>query len=232
MSATSTPTRPRPPVRRGPDAAALVVRLARAERGFVARWSVLMALGFVVLWLGPFIFATLVWLTQARWGGGTSDWSTLFWWCALIGIPLAFAVERATRGTFLADAVESMPDPGTITGFVARRRGGVMLLLMEMALWGPRMCLAGFDRVRSAWVARGSASAGATLDAAGRALAVLLADDTGVPTVDVMTRAGLDADALGDALGYLAYHEWAGISKDGLRVWASSDARRRLGMTS
>ena len=215
-----TTTIARPTRNAGPTREEAGRMLQRQEAAFRTRWSTLAFLGFCVLWLGPALFATLGWVAQQRDGGSPTSWGSLFVWCAGIGIPLFLLLEYLTRGTYFESATEDMQD--RISPSAANRSAGAALLI-EISLWGPRMLIAGLTRLGGA--ARHKSDA---RRAAAGLLAVLLRREDGMTAGRAMAEAQLDADAFGDALAYLSFHQTVGISSDGARIWLLTDARRKL----
>jgi hypothetical protein len=217
MPAT-TIARPRP--KTGPTRDEADRMLLRREGRFRNRWGTLAFLGFCVLWLGPALFATLGWIAQQRDGGSPTSWGTLFGWCAVIGVPLFLLLEYLTRGSYFESAVEELDDAIT---YSARNRSAGAAMLIEIGLWGPRMLIAGVTKLGGA--ARHKPAA---RRAAAALVAVLLRREDGMRSGDAMTEAQLNADDFGDALAYLTFHDIVGISKDGLRLWLLTDARKKL----
>jgi hypothetical protein len=198
-------------------------KIRRNEAAFRTRWITLITLGFFVVWIGPALAATIVLLYQVRHLPDPQPWGQLFVWCSVIGLPILFALEWATRGSFMESAMDGLGDPDTIAGRYAHTRGGVAVLLTEISLWGPRMVIAGARRLAAA------ARLGKAPQAPAAALlAVMLRQEDGMSSGQALTQSGLDADSFGDALGYLTFHEIVGISKDGTRLWVATEARKRL----
>jgi hypothetical protein len=210
----------RPTRNAGPTREEAARMLLRQEHAFRTRWSTLAFLGFCVLWLGPALFATLGWVAQQRDSGTPTPWGTLFVWCAGIGIPLFLLLEYLTRGSYFETAVDDLDDRISVSG---RNRSAGAAMLIEISLWGPRMLIAGVTKVGGA--ARHKPAA---RRAAASIVAVLLRREDGTTSGQAMTEAQLDADAFGDALAYLTFHETVGISRDGMRIWLLTDARKRL----
>ena len=205
-----------------PDTDRVLGYLYRHERRFRSRWMTLMVLGFGALWLGPLIAATLIWMLELRAGGLPDSWGYLFMWSTAV-IPLLFALEWSTRGAFLDDSVGAMGGEDNMSASFSHRGLSSLALLTEISLWGPRIILTAIKRLAGASrLGRNPQRPAAAI------LATLLAREDGMRCASVMTRAGLDADAFGDGLAYLLYHEWVDLSKDGLQMWILSDARRRI----
>jgi hypothetical protein len=196
--------------------------LDRHERRFRSRWMALMVLGFGALWIGPILAATLLWVLQFHAGGIPDSWGYLFIWSIAI-IPLLFALEWTTRGSFLDNSVDAMGGTDNMAASFGHRQWASLALLTEISLWGPRIILAAIKRLSGASrLGRNPQRPAAAI------LATLLSRQEGMRCASVMTRTGLDADAFGDGLAYLLYHEWVDLSKDGLQMWILSDARRRI----
>src|SRR5688572_859021 len=133
------------------DAARVVVVLKKRDRAFVIRWITLAILGFFVLWVGPVIVGTIVFLARMR--ESYTPWVTCFLWTSLIVIPILFFFEYLSRGKFFEGTVEGLggvADYGyyaNVTTFHARGRLAAGALAIEICLWGPRMVIAGFRRI-------------------------------------------------------------------------------------
>jgi hypothetical protein len=204
------------------DSDHLVSCLRRYDRGFRTRWLLMFFLGMVAVWIGPFLAATIFWMLQFQVGGIPDTWTYVFMWSLWV-IPLLFILEWATRGIFLDDAVDGMGGAGNMSASFGHRQWAVLALLTEISLWGPRIIFTSINRLSRA------AKLGVNPHPGGAAvLVVLLRREDGTPTSTVLTACGLSAEAFGDALAYLMYHEWIDLSKDGLYLWILSDAKRRL----
>jgi hypothetical protein len=196
--------------------------LRRHERRFRTRWFFMICLGMIAIWIGPILAATLLWVLQFHAGGIPDSWGYLFAWCIGL-IPFLFLMEWMTRGAFMDDAVDGMGGAGNMSASFGHRQWASLALLTEISLWGPRITLAAVNRLsRAARLGRNPQPAAA------KVLAILLSRDEGMRCASAMTRSGLSADAFGDGLAYLMFHEWVDLSKDGLFVWLLSDARRRI----
>lgn len=194
-------------------------RLTDAERAFRSRWLALTLAGFAVLWVGPALIATVLYVLQHQNGGTPKPWGTVFTIAAVIVIPLAFLVEYLTRGMFVEDAVEHMDD----VALPALHRGTATVMLIEVALWGPRMMIGGISRLLK------EAGVGTKArPAAAQVLHQLAKRDDGMPAGELVSTTGLSPESFGDALVYLTFHEWVDISKDGSRIWLLAAARKRL----
>jgi hypothetical protein len=197
--------------------------LLRCERRYKVRWAVLTILGFGFLWIGPAFFATLTIMLQIQANGIPSPWWELFFWGAVVGIPLLFVLEWRTRGGFADDAIDSVGGADAASWSVGHRAGASLALITEVSLWGPRIIINGVRRLVSAGKFAGDVAAPAAI------LSVLLRSDEGIATSHVLSQSGLDAEAFGDALAYLTFHDFIGISKDGRQLWICTEARKCLG---
>ena len=194
----------------------------RHERRFRGRWLMLLILGFGALWIGPLLAATILWVMEFHAGGIPDSWGYIFVWCILI-IPLMFLLEWVSRGTFMDSAVDGIGGEDNMSASYSHRQMAVLALLTEMSLWGPRIIISSCKRLGGAARLGGrSGELGAVV------LGVLARRDEGMASSAVLNACGLDADQFGDALGYLLFHEWIDISKDGVQVWMLTDARKRL----
>ena len=194
----------------------------RHERSFRSRWMLMILLGMIAIWIGPFLAATILWVLQFHAGGIPDSWGYLFAWCIGL-IPLLFLMEWMTRGAFIDDAVDGMGGTDNMSASFSHRQMATLALLTEISLWGPRITLTAIKRLSGAT----RLGLNPQPDAAA-VLAVLLRREDGTASATVLTATGLTAERFGDALAYLTFHEWIDISKDGLYLWILSDARRRL----
>ena len=168
--------------------------------------------------------ASIAWIMQFGRRGRAlmpaGSWSWYYMMTALIAGPLLFFLEYVTRGSFLSDAADEYKDYGAVSRHMMGR-GMAFVIFIEMGLWGPRSVLSAFRKFS------GSRSmAGADRDAAAMIIANLLRGGDGLPIGAAL--AGVQGSASSDALAYLAYYDWIGISKSGDRVWVLSDAKRAL----
>jgi hypothetical protein len=214
----------------GVDPARLAAVLKRGDGSFVARWIILAILGFVVLWIGPFIAATIAYVLRMR--DNYTPWLTCFFWSCLIGLPILFFFEWLTRGKFLDNTMEGLGDirgygmyggAGMTSAFYLRGRIAAGALAVEICLWGPRMVIAGFRRIAALMRVKPKDHAPAAA-----VLAPLMRQEEGLSTGAAMTQARLDPDDFSAALAYLSFHEIVGMAKDGSRIWVLSDARKKL----
>src|SRR5688572_9141116 len=209
------------------DAARVVVVLKKRDRAFVIRWITLAILGFFVLWVGPVIVGTIVFLARMR--ESYTPWVTCFLWTSLIVIPILFFFEYLTRGKFFEGTVEGLGDTAdygyyaNVTTFHVRGRLAAGALAIEICLWGPRMVIAGFRRIAAL-----SSVKPADHAPAAAIVALLMRQEEGQPTAQVMTAAQLQQDQFSRALWYLGFHEIVGTSQDGSRLWVLSDARKQI----
>ena len=212
------------------DPARLAAVLKRGDASFVARWIVLAILGFLVLWIGPIIAATVAYLLRMR--DSYTPWLTCFIWSCLILLPILFFFEWLTRGKFFDNTIDGMGDvrdyasyggAGAYHAFYLRGRIAAGAFAIEMCLWGPRMVIAGFRRIAALSRVKPKDYAPAAA-----LLAPLMRQEDGLSTGAVMTQAKLNADDFAAALAHLSFHELVGISQDGARIWMLSDARKKL----
>jgi hypothetical protein len=209
------------------DPARVAVALRKRDRSFKARWITLAILGFLVLWIGPVVFGSIVYLARMR--ESYTPWVTCFLWTSLIVLPILFFFEWMTRGKFFDNTVEGLGDVGDygyyakVSTFHMRGRVAAGALAIEVCLWGPRMAIAGFQRIAAL-----SRVKPRDHEPAAAVLAQLMRHQEGQPTAQVMTAAALHPDDFSAALAYLGFHEIVGISQDGLRLWVLSEARKQI----
>ena len=209
------------------DPTRVVVVLRKRDRAFIIRWITLAILGFLVLWVGPVIVGTIVYLARMR--ESYTPWVTCFFWTSLIVIPTLFFFEWLTRGKFFEGTIEGLGDTAdygyyaNVATFHARGRVAAGALAIVICLWGPRMVIAGFRRIAAL-----SSVKPADHAPAAAIVAQLMRQDEGQPTAQVMTAAQLQQDEFSCALWYLGFQEVVGISQDGLRLWVLSEARKRI----
>src|SRR5688572_1404451 len=211
------------------DPARVQILLRKTDSNFKIRWITLGVLGFIVLWFGPLLIATIVWISGFRRGGTPGPWTEVFLRTSLIVIPLFFLFEHITRGKFFDNTVDGLGEASdygfyaNVYTFHARGRLAAGALAIEISLWGPRMLLASFRRIAALSRVRPAYHAPAA-----HVLATLMRHNEGLPTAAVMTQSCPDPDDFSAALAYLCFHEIVGISQDGARLWVLSDARRKL----
>lgn len=216
------PVLTRPTTARTYDQAAIAARMRRLDGAFRTRWTGLMFLGFVVVWIGPAIFTLMFWNLQLVFQGYPTEPLVMFAWCCGVGIPLLFLLEYATRGQFY-DAPDA-PSPDSMGGDSPASRAGAYALVVEISLWGPRMVITGFKRLRD----EGRFGNAARKTGAQIATCLLNSEEGALNSGQIFTECKVDGELFADALAYLTFHDRVGISKDGLRIWIASEARRRL----
>jgi hypothetical protein len=233
MPSPSQPPRGRPmldyqkPITRGRgDSTNVAAIMLKREARFRASWTTLTIAGAIVAVIGCALPATFIWLISLRFRrfDDPLPWTSVYWWTVFIGVPVAFLLEHMTRGRMLNDAYE---DIDYSSGFELNVRGRAMffMFILDSALWGPRMVMAGTKRLRGR-----KAHVHADRDLAARLLATLYQREEGMNTGDLFAAAasGASDDAFGDALAYLAFFDWIAIGKNGTRVWLLSNPRKRL----
>jgi hypothetical protein len=217
----SAPRAPSAIVAVDPDRVLRCVR--RYESKHRRHLLLLMLLGVCVLWLGPVIATCILYVIEIRANAIPDSWMHHFMLCSIVLIPLLFVLEWATRGQFIEGAVDGIGGEDIMTASAGHRAGSVLALLTEVSLWGPRRIMGGIIGLR-----RNARFGSRRRETGAAVLAVLAGSEEGMSSAFVMRRSGLDADAFADALAYLTYHDWIGISKDGMVLWILSEARRRL----
>jgi hypothetical protein len=203
-----------------PTMAQVLPIILRRERASVAGVRTLLVSGALLSLLGPICVGTFLWLFSMR-GSGQLNWVECFSISVLVVVPLLYAIERWTRGTFLEDNAERFTGGGSWFGMGIAGRGMVGILLVEIWLWGPRMVYSATSRI-------GQARGGETADrkVAAAIICKLLAHDGGLPAVQVLE--GIAESDSVPALAFLLCYEWVGISKDGTRIWLDSTTRKLL----
>ncbi|HWE94939.1 MAG TPA: hypothetical protein VG269_13320 [Tepidisphaeraceae bacterium] len=192
----------------------------RCERTSVVRTRTLLVSGSLLSLFGPLCVATFMWLGFAR-GSNQMSWGICFAIAVLIVVPLVFGIERWTRGSFLENSAEHFTNSGSWFATGIAGRGLLGVVVVEIWLWGPRMVFAAWDRF-------GKSQSGAGVDrkVAAAILCKLLAQEGGLPAVEVLE--GIGETESVPALAFLLCYDWVGISKDGSRIWLDSTARKWL----
>ena len=138
---------PPPPVKINVDHVLSCVR--KHERSFRSRWVLMIVLGMIALWIGPFLAATILWVLQFHVGGIPDSWGYLFAWSIGL-IPLLFLMEWMTRGAFMDDAVDGMGGTDNMSASFSHRQMATLALLTEISLWGPRIIITALRRLSGA----------------------------------------------------------------------------------
>jgi hypothetical protein len=107
--------------------------------------------------------------------------------------------------------------------FAGRAVGGAMII--DVALWGPRMVTGGVRRQIGLTRHRGADRA-----LAAAMLATLLNHGQGTSVAELFALAAGRDVAFSAALAYLMFHELVDVSKSGDRVWLLSEGKRALGV--
>jgi hypothetical protein len=170
--------------------------------------------------LGPALVASFTWAIAMRASRGidTSSWLTHFWICCPIVIPLGFFIARQGANSVISDAADEIGD----SHWMARRSLGWMVVLLIVSLLGPGVAWMGYRKLR-AIIRFGRVSR----DRATQALATLLGAGEGLD-IFALLNSGERLEHVLSPLEYLSQYDWIGASKNGDRVWASSEARKRL----
>lgn len=200
----------------------VAARLRRLDAAYRTRWTTLMLLGFGVVWVGPVFFTMIIWMCQFWAHSDATDLHVTFAWCCAVGIPLLFVLEYATRGMFYDGPDGAHVD--SMGGDSPANRAGAFALMIEISLWGPRMVITGFKRLRDEGrFGNAARKAGAQL-----VTCLLQTEEGSMNSGQIFTRCGLTDELFTEALAYLSYHDRIGIAKDGTRIWVLSEAKRRL----
>jgi hypothetical protein len=204
--------------------ATLAASLRKRESGHITTTILMLIGGIVWLIVAIAVIATIPWGMQFGRRGRAlmppGSWSWYFIMTAAIAGPILFLLEYATRGSLLNDAANEHADYGPYAQRMVGR-GMAVIIFIEMGLWGPRSILSGVRRISGR-----KAMTGADRNAAATIVANLLRGGDGLPTGAALKGV---ADALSaDALTYLAYYDWVGISTSGDRVWLLSESKRAL----
>jgi hypothetical protein len=193
------------------------------EGSFVARWTLLVALGSLFCLLGPVIVGSFIWLKQFQTRGmAMHSWLFRVAQTGVFFLPILFLIEWATRGKLLEEGAEAL---GAGSRLPVGRQAAQGMVFLEMCLWGPRMVIAGTKKLYNL-----SKHRGADRNLAADMLAMLVNAGQGIPSAQLYPLAKNNDDAFSDALAYLLFHDLIGISKTGDRAWLLSEAKRTLGV--
>jgi hypothetical protein len=203
------------------------------EKRELATNALFLLVGVAALCIGPIMVAVL-------WGHMVSpynvnvSWSAVFFWAAVVVIPLSFWGEwrygesnfyEAARNSGLSGSTSwyslTVNQWQALAGYYGDADVG-MAFYVELCFWGPRQIFRARQGIRRVRLLR-------NIDRlrAAEVLADLCAGEHGV-AVQNLPDADKDMGVLLGALAYLLTYEWIGVSKDGQKVWIDSDARRIL----
>jgi hypothetical protein len=210
--------RPRPAL--DPGVAAAFVK--KCESGHGGRMAALVCGGIPLCFLGPLFITVLVWMQAARLGREVEFWP-MFGMVALVGIPILFLIAATVQGSIL-EAGAGEIDTDTFGGHIMARRAALPMLVLEIGNIGPRMCLHAWRRTSARRLA-GRVS----VDRVAKAICTLATAHGGISPAKLLLP-GEPAEALEPLLGVILFHEMAGISKTGDRVWLATPVREKLGV--
>ena len=202
----------------------LAEALRTRERAHQACAWTMLAFGIPAALVAPLLIASFVIGLQSR----ITSTPVIGWWAAfaaalLVIVPSLFWCEGRTKGRWLEEELRAQ---GTTLGdlWQCSSRGEWELRttaagwagMFELLLWGPRMVMAVWERLRGTVPA-------AVLNDATAILNYLRHFDGGIAALE------LPVARPAAALHYLISRDWVGISSTGQRVWLLSEARRQLG---
>jgi hypothetical protein len=216
-----TIARPRPAL----DPAAAVAFVRKCESAHLGRMTALVCAGLPCCLLGPFFVTVLLWMRASRNFDLNFHFAATFWLVAAVMVPVMFLVAASVKGSILEAGADSF-DTDSLGGHLAARRAALPMLVLEIGNIGPRMVLHFFRRT----AARQRAGRVAA-DRLAEAVCTLASVDGGISPAKLLLP-GESADVLEPLLGVLLFHELADLSKSGDRVWLTSPARRKLGLSS
>jgi hypothetical protein len=201
------------------------------EQAMLAKIAVLFLLGLPATFVGPWLIAAVCYTVSWRLGWHVSD-ALFFCIASAIVIPLLFRLELGTHGRYFDDALtgsggasssswQSMNTWNALAGFYGDPEV-VASGLTEISLWGPRQILDAIGKTRM--VRRMKRVNRFQVE---EAVTILLASDQALDIKSLGLPEQDKADLL-SAMGYLLVYDWIGASKDGQRVWLTSDSRKKL----
>jgi hypothetical protein len=136
-----------------------------------------------------------------------------------VTLPIFFLVAWRLRGSVLEHWI---PDGDTLSGRFMRRTIAPALIILEIANIGPRLVIWGAERLLHQ-----QKFTDAPLPRAANAIALLFKSDSGISPAALLNP-GESADLLTPLLAFLMHHQLIDISKQGDRVWLTSQARSDL----
>jgi len=157
------------------------------------------------------LFSLTLILDRGFWGA--------YWIITAVTLPVFFGFAAWLRGSVLEHMV---PDGDTISGMIFRRTVLKVLIVLELANIGPRLVLWAVGRYRGRRRVRRM-----KLGRVAQCVATLSQTDGGVSPARLLFPEE-SADKLEPLLAFLIYHEIVDLSKQGDRVWLTSNIRRRL----
>jgi hypothetical protein len=141
---------------------------------------------------------------------------------AVVSLPISFVIAHYLKGSILEATV---PDSDLLSNRMMSRTVGVPLVVAEIANFGPRLVLYGVKTLRGRrWIVPPDPGRIAT------AIAMLVAADSALSPGKLLLP-GETADDLEPLLAFLLYHELVDLSKNGDRLWLTTEGKRKLGLT-
>ncbi|MGD0460894.1 MAG: hypothetical protein ABSB74_00235 [Tepidisphaeraceae bacterium] len=206
-----------------------LAHFARREAALKAKIVALLTFGIPALFFGPIVLTSMYWAIALLWGFYL-HWEWMFFGSVVILVPMLFWTEWHSGGSFYTDAVISsfdappmlplgLTDIDRLVRFMRNPRAET-IGLVELFLWGPRQVLEAATQFR-----RQRLLAAVNRPHAAHVLDILKAVDHA--NVEELLESESDARTF-PALAYLISFDWIGVSKDGKRVWVSSDSRNIL----
>lgn len=172
-----------------------------------------------------FVAVFLFIVMNGLFGGSPVGIFGLFVLTCVTMLPLLFWTERRTGGEYLADASRgsgSVTDASSRGEYEMAQAGGIVRAATELMLTGPRWVLTGFG------LRAGRAGVDRTVLRRAAGVALDLSRESGNVGLGALHHVGDDPTTLGLAIDYLIDQEWIDRSKDGERVWLTSEARKAV----
>jgi hypothetical protein len=141
---------------------------------------------------------------------------------AAITLPIFFLIAYLLKGSVLENAI---PDGETLSGRIMRRWIAPALIIVEIANIGPRLVLWGLSQVMGERRVHG-----ASLPRLAKCLVTLAAIDGGISPAK-LTLPEENVDHLAAMLGFMLFYDLIDLSKQGDRVWLTSETRQGLGLS-
>ena len=221
-----------------PSEAIVLGALRRREMGLYVRAAGMFLLGVPMSLVGGLMLGSMFWFTALMFG----YWRPWWWFFAgLTGItvPLLYWTELRQGRELLGEAVRGGNARASNACWALRRVAGSEVAMLgalvtnprataagfvEVFLFGPRMVVGALRQLRAALALRG-----VDRGRAAEVLRVLIIEPRGCALGKVL-RPGETVAGIVGPLGYLAYHEWIGLSENCDRGWCLSETREGFGM--
>jgi hypothetical protein len=200
-------------------------RIHNREIRFQLKLLGMLAMGVPLLLIGPWLVEGIICTVMFRFGGQLPiSFSMLYLILCAVSIPLLFWVEVRTAGRWFENQAKELGlfEPFTSSGYGEweyRRQQSSAIAWVEVLLFAPRTILS----VIQQWKIR-RAIGPVEMPLVAGTLELLLSHNESISTAELLPQ-GRTVGQLQGSLAYLVFFDWIGISKDGLRVWALSEAR-------